>query len=180
MEGLRPMAEHETSIGATDEWYTPREIFKALGVKFDLDPCSPGPGHWVPAKAIYTKADDGLIRPWAGFVFMNPPFGGRNGHVPWLKKFIDHRNGIAIVRAYTSSTWFHDHALRAEVMLFPRGKTKFVRQDGSIGKAPGHGIVLLGCGGKAAYALYRAAHERHLGFFCETGAHMAGAPDTIR
>ena len=26
---------------------------------------------------------------------------------------------------------------RAELLLFPRGKTKFVRPDGSIGKAPG-------------------------------------------
>jgi hypothetical protein len=31
---------------------------------------------------------------------MNPPFGSRNGHVPWLRKFLDHGNGIAIVRAY--------------------------------------------------------------------------------
>lgn len=81
------MAEHESSIGATDEWYTPPAIFKALGMTFDLDPCSPGRDHWVPAKQIYTKEDDGLKRPWHGTVFMNPPFGGRNGHVPWLRGF---------------------------------------------------------------------------------------------
>ena len=44
------MAEHEPSIGETSEWFTPPEIFKALELVFDLDPCSPGPGHWVPAK----------------------------------------------------------------------------------------------------------------------------------
>jgi hypothetical protein len=147
------MAEHETCIGATDEWYTPREIFTALGETFDLDPCSPGIGHWVPAAAIFTKVDGGLSREWSGFVFMNPPFGGRNGHIPWLRKFLDHGNGIAIVRAYTSSAWFHDWAIKADVMLFPRGKTKFVRPDGSIGKAPGHGIVLLGMGERAKSAL---------------------------
>ena len=54
------MAEHEPSIGATSDWYTPPEIFKALDLVFDLDPCSPGPGHWVPARRIYTKEDDGL------------------------------------------------------------------------------------------------------------------------
>lgn len=31
-------------------------------------------------------------------------------------------------------------------MLFPNGKTKFVRPDNSIGKSPGSGVVLLGMG----------------------------------
>jgi hypothetical protein len=150
------VAEHETCIGASDEWYTPPEIFQALKETFDLDPCSPGPGHWVPATRVYTKADDGLTEPWDGFVFMNPPFGRRNGHVPWLEKFLAHGNGIAIVRAYTSSAWFHQHAVKADCMLFPRGKTKFIRPDGSVGMAPGHGVVLLGMGQRAVAALERS------------------------
>ena len=72
------MAEHEPCIGETSEWYTPPEYFKALGLVFDLDPCSPGPGHWVPAKKIYTIEDDGLRQPWFGLVFMNPPYGGQS------------------------------------------------------------------------------------------------------
>ena len=150
------MAEHESSVGASDDWYTPPEIFAALGLVFDLDPASPGPRHWVPARRIYTKKDDGLTCPWHGLVFMNPPFGGRNGHVPWLRKFLEHGNGIAIVRAYTSSSWFHAWAIKAETMLFPRGKTKFFRPDGTIGTAPGHGIVLLGMGRVANAALERS------------------------
>lgn len=147
------MAEHETCIGASDDWYTPPEIFRAIGERFDLDPCSPGGGHWVPADKIYTKEDDGFSKEWEGFVFMNPPFGGRNGHVPWLQKFLAHGNGIAIVRAYTSSGWFHEYATKAEAMLFPRGKTKFIRPDGSVGKAPGHGVVFLAVGERAKRAL---------------------------
>lgn len=150
------MAEHEPSIGASDDWYTPPAIFEALGETFDLDPCSPGAGHWVPADHVFTIDDDGLSQPWSGFVFMNPPFGGRNGHVPWLEKFLAHGNGIAIVRAYTSSAWFHEHAVKTHCMLFPRGKTKFIRPDGSIGKAPGHGVVLLGMGERACQAMERS------------------------
>jgi DNA N-6-adenine-methyltransferase (Dam) len=150
------MAEHEPCIGLSSDWFTPPEIFDALGLEFDLDPCSPGPGHWVPARKIYTVEDDGLAQPWNGLVFINPPFGGRNGHVPWLRKFLEHANGIAIVRAYTSSAWFHEHAIKAETMLFPRGKTKFIRPDGSIGRAPGHGVVLLGMGDVANDALRRS------------------------
>jgi len=152
-EGLIDVGEHEPSIGQSDDWYTPPEIFKALGIWFDLDPCSPGPSHWVPAERVFTIEDDGLSQPWAGTVFMNPPFGSRNGHVPWLQKFLDHGDGIAIVRAYTSAGWFHDWAVKAETMLFPRGKTKFIRPDGSIGKAPGHGVVLLGMGDVSNQAL---------------------------
>ena len=151
------MAEHEPCVGASDDWYTPPEIFKALGLTFDLDPCSPGSGHWVPAINIMTKEDDGLSRDWYGLVFVNPPFGGRHGHLPWLSRFLDHANGIAIVRAYTSSAWFHNYvAPRAETLLFPRGKTKFIRPDLSVGRAPGHGVVLIGMGARANEALRRS------------------------
>jgi hypothetical protein len=150
------MAEHEPCTGKSDDWYTPPSIFEALGLTFDLDPCSPGPSHWVPAHKVYTKADDGLSKPWTGLVFMNPPFGGRHGHVPWLVKFLDHCYGVAIVRSYTSSDWWHEHMPRAEGILFPEGKTKFVRPDGSIGNSPGHGVVLIGMGELACYALQRS------------------------
>jgi hypothetical protein len=158
------MAEHESCIGASDEWYTPAEIFRALKMRFDLDPCSPGSGHWVPAGKIYTAADDGLSKPWVGTVFMNPPFGGRNGHVPWLRKFIAHANGIAIVRAYTSSSWWHEYMPSVHAILFPKGKTKFVRPDGTVGKAPGHGIAI------AAMGVEPVSHLRQsgLGMFWQT------------
>jgi hypothetical protein len=46
-------------------------------------------------------------------------------------------------------------------MLFPRGKTKFIRPDGTRGESPGTGIVLLGMGEVANAALARCG----LGFF---------------
>lgn len=147
------MAEHEPSIGASDDWYTPPALLDAIGIEYDLDPCSPGAGHWVPSKAIYTKADDGLSKQWKGRVFVNPPFGGRNGHVPWLTKFIEHGDGIAIVRAYTSAAWFHEHMHRLDGWLFPRGKTKFIKPDGTIGSSPGHGIVIVAMGADCCVAL---------------------------
>ena len=155
------MGIHENSIGESDEWYTPPEIIEALGEQYDLDPCSPSADHWIPAKTICTKRDDGLSYKWNGFVFMNPPFGGRNGHVPWLEKFIDHGNGIAIVRAYTSAGWFHDYIPKCDAMVFPKGKTKFIKPDGSIGKSPGSGIVILAIGSRGVCALRKS----NLGIF---------------
>lgn len=164
------MAEHENSTGETDEWYTPPDLLQAIGLVFDLDPCSPGASHWVPARRVFTRADDGLAQPWQGLVFMNPPFGGRHGHVPWLIKFLDHGDGIAIVRSYTSSDWWHRHMHRAQALLWPAGKTKFIPSPQHQAKlavraartarvwrnAPGHGVVLIGMGDVAIEALARS------------------------
>lgn len=138
----------------SDEWYTPPEIFKALGLTFDLDPCSAGEGRdYVPALARYTKADDGLSQPWRGLVWMNPPFGGRNGQVPWLRRFFEHGDGICLVAARTSSAWFHEFAPKADRWLFPKGKTKFIRPDGTQGPSPWSGVILMSCGVEASNAL---------------------------
>jgi hypothetical protein len=65
MQWLEP---HGISI-ENDEWYTPSWVFEALGAEFDLDPCSPGvPPSTVPARALFTKADNGLAREWSGSV----------------------------------------------------------------------------------------------------------------
>lgn len=181
------MAEHEPCTGASDDWYTPPAYFAALGLTFALDPCSPGPGHWVPARRVFTIKDNGLGKDWgAGSVFMNSPFGGRHGHLPWLRKFFAHGDGIAIVRAYTSADWWHELvAPSAETLLFPRGKTQFVRGTdmrsvsrkgeetlhpaGSIGTSPGHGVVLLGMGEVCNAALKRCG----LGWFVDQRTRVA-------
>lgn len=150
---------HHAAPGASDEWYTPPEIFEAMGVSFDLDPCQPRYGRAflsVPAYRYYTAEDGGLDQPWRGFMWLNPPFGGRNGVVPWLRKFMAHRDGVCLVNALTSSGWFHDWAAFADAMLFPRGKTKFVRPDGTRGASPANGVALLACGQRGVAALESA------------------------
>src|SRR5882757_9138069 len=106
------MALHEQCIGATDEWYTPPHVFSALGCEFSVDVASPGAEvtHWIPARR-FIKAGS-LERDWTdfGFIWMNAPFGGRNGLVPWLNKFIKHGNGIALVPDRTSAPWWQEFA----------------------------------------------------------------------
>lgn len=64
---------HETAVGASVEWYTPKSVFDALGVKFDLDPCTPGGGLTrVPADSHYTKKEDGLESEWFGRIRFHP------------------------------------------------------------------------------------------------------------
>lgn len=148
------------NIGQSDEWYTPRYIFDAIGSRFDLDVSAPagGPRH-VPADRWLTAADDGLSAAWSGFVWMNPPFGGRNGLVPWLHKFFRHGNGIALTPDRTSAPWWQEANARADATLFVAGKIKFERPDGSVGKSPGTGTTLFASGPRAV-ALLSAASFR--------------------
>ena len=154
------MALHEQSIGATDEWYTPLHVFDSLGCEFDMDVASPGRDvtPWIPAYRFITS--ESLERPWDGIIWMNPPFGPRNGLVPWLERFFVHRNGIALVPDRTSAPWWQQFAPRADLILFVAPKLKFIGADGKPGRSPAQGTSLLAAGQVAVNAICRASDER--------------------
>jgi hypothetical protein len=78
-----------------DEVYTPPALFEKLGITFDLDVCAPEGGvPWIPARNHYSLKDDGLTQPWHGNVWMNPPYSNTG---VWLRKWMQHRNGIALI-----------------------------------------------------------------------------------
>ena len=147
-------------IGRSNEWFTPKSIFEALGCSFDLDVAAPadGPLH-VPCRAWISR--DSLDRDWFGFIWMNPPFGGRNGLAPWLDKFFDHANGIALTPDRTSSPWFHDAWRRTDAVMFTR-KTPFLRANGESAGSPAFGTALWAIGDTGVSAL-RAAHSKGFG-----------------
>ena len=145
------MAAYEKH-GETDEWYTPRYIFDALGAHFYLDVAAPmnGPRHvpcdaWIHEKSLETE--------WRGLVWMNPPFGHQRHKRQWLKKFFDHGNGIALVPDRTSAPWFQEYAPLASAICWVSPKIKFERPDGTRGEWPGTGTALLGAGAEAASIL---------------------------
>lgn len=149
------MAAYETH-GKSDEWHTPKYIFDALDLVFDLDvaAAAEGPRH-VPCLAWFTKKDDGLSSPWRGLVWMNPPFGHQRHKRAWLSKFFSHGDGIALVPDRTSAPWFQEFAPHADAICWVSPKIKFERPDGSIGGSPGTGTALLAAGPIAAAALDR-------------------------
>jgi hypothetical protein len=152
------MGKHEQSIGATDEWYTPKYIFDALGCRFNLDVAYPEKDTfcYVPVTNVYIF--NGLDRQWLGFVWMNPPFGRRNGIEPWLEKFVMHGNGIALTPDRTSAPWWQKYAKHMSLILFVSPKIKFIGADGKPGKSPAQGTSLMSIGTKGNAALRRAAH----------------------
>jgi len=150
---------HE-SIGKSDEWYTPAYIFKALNTRFDLDVAHPEIETHVPANNIITE--NSLASEWFGYVWMNPPFGGRNGILPWVEKFINHKNGIMLTPDRTSCGWWQNAAKETCAVLFLDGKVKFIKPDGSVGAQPSNGTTLFGIGEKAIQDL-KIAESNGLG-----------------
>lgn len=150
------MALHEQSVGATNEWYTPRHVFEAMDVRFDLDVSAPR--AWCPANAFcdgsYTQ--ESLESLWFGFVWMNPPFGGRNGLVPWLDKFFHHGDGVALTPDRTSAPWWQEYAPKADAILFVGKKLKFIGSDGKPGNSPAQGTTLMAAGPRGVKALQNA------------------------
>jgi DNA N-6-adenine-methyltransferase (Dam) len=113
----------------SSEWYTPPHLFDALGIKFDLDPASPTGGvPWIPARAHYSSADDGLSQPWFGRVWLNPPYGRQTSQ--WLARLAVHGDGIALVFARSDTVWFQTFASQATAICFVAGRLKFVPGDG--------------------------------------------------
>jgi DNA N-6-adenine-methyltransferase (Dam) len=150
------MSLHEQCVGATDEWYTPPYVFDALGCSFDMDVAHPGFDvvQWIPAVRLSTQR---LPLAWRGFVWMNPPFGARNGIVPWLSRFLEHRNGIALTPDRTSAPWWQAFAKQMESVLFVSPKIKFIDAAGRPGRSPAQGTTLMALGERGVEALTLAA-----------------------
>lgn len=144
---------HESVDNKSVDWYTPPWIFEALGISFDLDPCAPVGGvPWIPAKAHFSESDNGLIQPWHGTVWLNPPYGVYT--LDWLEKMHQYRNGVALVFSRTDTKWFHEYIINADAILFMKGRVKFVDGLGVTGgNGAGSGSLLAAWGGVAVAAL---------------------------
>lgn len=155
--GNAPLRVNGLGIGQSNDWHTPKAVFDALGCRFDLDVAAPndGPLH-TPTSRWYSRGS--LEQDWTGFVWMNPPFGSRNGLMPWLAKFFDHGNGIALTPDRTSAPWFHYAWRRADAVMFTR-KTPFLLPCGSKAGSPAFGTALWASGQTAVDALKRASGE---------------------
>lgn len=146
---------HESTKNKSIEWYTPPEIFQALNTTFDLDPCAAPGGAFVPAEKFFTKEDDGLSKPWRGFVFMNPPYG--KDTPVWLDRLVEHGDGIALVFSRTDPKWFQETVVRASAVCFIAGRVRFFAGNTvDRGGSPGAGSCLIGFGERAREVLLRS------------------------
>lgn len=122
------LSSHQSAVMKHDEWLTPPDILRPLG-RFDLDPCAPIMRPWDTAGHHFNVNDDGLIQPWAGRVWLNPPFGREA--VKWLRKLAAHGSGIALIPARTETAMFYECVWpMADAVLFIKGRPHFHHPSG--------------------------------------------------
>ena len=157
---------HWESNGRSDEWYTPKYVFDALGCSFDQDVAAPRDRTFCSVPTDNFITENSLDLEWNGFVWTNPPFGKRNSISDWLDKIHHHGEGIALVPDRTSCPWWQKAGKQADSVLFVDGKIKFLRPDGSTGDQPSNGTTLFGYGDYARKVL-RYAEIMKLGIYYE-------------
>ena len=114
----------------TNDYYTPKWLFDAMGLEFDIDVAAPLHGiPWIPAKRWFSQADDGLAQEGGGgLVWMNPPYSKPE---PWADKFIQNANGVALVPA-TRGKWFARLWDQADCVLPTPYNFKFESPSGQL------------------------------------------------
>ena len=142
---------HVSFNSGENEWYTPPEYIEAarkvMG-SIDLDPASSEiANRIVGAERYFTKQDNGLDKPWAGNVFLNPPYA------PELIKqfssrfacFVDKgdiKQGIVLVNNATETAWFRELIDCASAVVFTSGRVRFLDPQGNPG-APLQGQAII-------------------------------------
>jgi len=138
----------------SDEWATPPEIVAAevaRGGPFDLDVCARP--ETTKAPAFYTKNDDGLVMPWRGRVWCNPPYSDPG---PWVRRAALYtyeqrhatrldllvRDVVMLLPASTDTAWFHKWVLPYADLRFLRGRIKFLGPDGKPRGTPKAGSIM--------------------------------------
>jgi phage N-6-adenine-methyltransferase len=130
---------HFSSV--TDLWSTPQSFFDAYDAKyhFDLDVCATEDNAKCPL--YFTEKQNGLLQPWFGHCWMNPPYG--RTIAMWMKKAYESSVSgctvVCLVPARTDTKWWHDYAVKGSIE-FIKGRLKF---GGNVNSAPFPSAVVV-------------------------------------
>jgi ParB family chromosome partitioning protein len=140
---------HVSYNSGNNEWYTPQYIIdvarKTMG-GIDLDPASSEiANRTVQATTFYTKEVKGLIQPWFGNVWLNPPYSK-----DLIGKFamaikdrrMEYDQAIILVNNATETLWYQDMASVASAICYVEKRIKFLDINGKPG-SPLQGQVIL-------------------------------------
>lgn len=145
-----------------NEWYTPSKYIEAarsvLG-EIDLDPASNDTAQEIVRASTYlTKEENGLVQPWEGRVWLNPPYAQ-----PMISEFVskmveEYKSrrvtaAIMLTHNYTDTEWFHEAASVASAICFTRRRIKFISPDGEEA-SPTQGQAFFFFGGWARTGLF--------------------------
>jgi hypothetical protein len=167
----------------SDQYYSTDEIMNPVRELFggppDLDPmsCDEANQH-VQAKHYYTAENDGLVQPWFGNVYWNPPWSGtgsdsmKNRGV--TKLLTGYRSGevkqaICVLNGNATTTrWFQP--LLDWYVCFPPKRIRFYIASG-LGESPSTGTVIVYVGSDV---------NRFIGAFGHLGKVLHPCADSCR
>jgi phage N-6-adenine-methyltransferase len=124
-----------------NEWFTPPEhiaLARSVMGGIDLDPASNEQANKVvQADKIYSKRENGLVVPWRGRIWLNPPYAQ-----PAISHFADKmveevtagnvEEAVMLTHNYTDTAWFQKLAAVADAICFTRGRVRFVSPSGEV------------------------------------------------
>lgn len=119
----------------SSEWSTPQDFYDRLNTEFHftLDPCATAEN--AKCENFFTISDDGLSKPWAGRVFMNPPYGREISQ--WVEKAATEASKeycefvVGLVPSRTDTIWWHEWVMQAREVRLVRGRLKFAGHSNS-------------------------------------------------
>lgn len=144
---------HVTHNSGDNEWYTPQYIIdkvrEVMGGIIDCDPATSRKANdTVEASVYWTKEDNGLEQQWCGNVFMNPPYSQ-----PLISQFSEAvveklesgeiEQAIVLVNNATETGWFQGMLSKCSSVCFPKGRIKFIDEDGNPSGSPLQGQAIL-------------------------------------
>jgi ParB family chromosome partitioning protein len=141
----KAMAEEDKNIASRwtgdPENYTPAKYIEAARLvmgEIDLDPASNALAQQtVKAANFFDAATNGLAQPWAGRVFLNPPY-----NYPLVAQFIAKlleeikadrvTAAVLLTNNNTDTRWWHEAAMVAAAVCLTLGRINFYKADGQI------------------------------------------------
>lgn len=131
---------------ASDSWRTPPELFHALRdeLALDLDVAATSESALCSRSFCIDRGEDGLILPWSGRAFCNPPFSalGEWARRAWREVVLGPAECVAFVcPARTETAWFRYLAAPQGATLRPDSRTVI----GEIGPFSYYGYRSASC-----------------------------------
>lgn len=127
----------------SDMWETPQDLFDKLNEEFhfDLDVCAIASN--AKCSSFYSPEQNGLIQPWYGRCWCNPPYGRQVNK--WVKKaydtaYVDGNLVVMLLPARTDTKWFHEYIYGKAEIRFLKGRLKF---GGSKNSAPFPSMIVI-------------------------------------
>ncbi len=117
---------------SSQEWATPQDLFDSLDREFHFTLDAAATYQNAKCAEYYNKQSDGLVQPWDGTVWVNPPYGRSVGK--WVAKaYHEWKKGSTVVMllaARTDTRWFHNFIYNKAEIRFLQGRLVFGKGGG--------------------------------------------------